>query len=339
MIFSQLTITFIFISIFILILIIILIYIFVIKPIPVSPPDNLPTDRQRIETLELCGDLHSQCRDVISYVKRGIRTFISSPIDKWQKEALDNAEEETGLYWFVYRIDGFQLVQGTPDYTPTNLSGLADETGKNITTDIINTAQEGGGWITYYWNVDIQRDTFNDTLVKKKYSYVAPFTTNDGSLYIAGAGIYLYPELNAMDQTCQIESTIEHCSLDMLSQCQRVMIRVNTVKGLFREYGTIRALEILEKHRESFTNKEIYIYANDFNGNVLYNSLVPSDEGTNVSDSPCFQDALSHIIRCGGGWNICTLFDKKAQGFDIEATNCPTCPYSERIIIGSSFNP
>lgn len=305
-----------------------------------SSLSHLPTLEQRVETLEICGDEHYKCEDVIAYTKKGIELFQKNDISTWQKLAEDNIQDKYGLYWFVMDPNGYEFVLGgTPNYQPSNIYDLRDETGKYPVREIIDKANQGGGWVSYYWYIDPNTEPGvpEDELVKVKHSYVAPFEYQ-GKEYIIGAGIYLFPGIEELNRVCQAESTIAHCDEQLFPYCRRVMERVDTVASLFREYGSERALEILKEQRANFTNEELFIYANNFSGDVLFNSLNPSAEGSNVADSECFQEAIRKLNICSAGWNRCTFGETTAQGYDVDVSDCPSCPPDQRIIIGSSFN-
>lgn len=86
------------------------------------------------------------------------------------------------LYAFVYTLDGVAIAHGAkPQLVGKNLSGLKDQTGKEIIKEMIATTKDGGsGWVDYKW----PNPTTN--AIEDKTSYVELL----GGKYFVGVGIY-----------------------------------------------------------------------------------------------------------------------------------------------------
>lgn len=94
-----------------------------------------------------------------------------------------NAEfHDRDLYAFVYTMDGVNVAHGAkPALVGKDLSGLKDQTGKQIIIEMVGVTKEGGkGWVDYKW------PNPTNNAIEDKSSYVEKL----GDKYFVGVGIY-----------------------------------------------------------------------------------------------------------------------------------------------------
>lgn len=90
------------------------------------------------------------------------------------------------LYVFMYDIQGTILAHGTsPDLVWQNGSELRDSLGVPFVKNMLQKAQQGGGWVTYEWRG------------ATKLSYVE-LVSKDGKDYVVGAGYYPHSKRDAV---------------------------------------------------------------------------------------------------------------------------------------------
>lgn len=89
------------------------------------------------------------------------------------------------LYVFVWRLDGIRVVY-PPDINGEgkNMTDLVDSNGKPIGKLFIQTAENGEGWVEYYWPKP------NETQPSKKITYIKK-ATYQNQTYLVGSGFYV----------------------------------------------------------------------------------------------------------------------------------------------------
>lgn len=289
---------------------------------------------QRVEALELCDVNLDECQDIMRYVKDSIHLFQNSNIKDWQSLAMNNINKKHNIYLFIVDDDYNEIVDASiEDFKPYNLYNMKDITDNYIGRDVYDTGKQGGGWITYYWRV--KNEKLNDNMLKKKYSFILPFRYNNKTYYI-GSGDFLFPGIESINKSCGVYSTILNCE-GRMNKCKSVMERVDTISNLFEDHGNERALEILKNNRNEFKDDKYYVYVNNFEGDILFNTKDKETEGRNVYNSECFRSAIDNIDNCGSGWNKCNINGVDMLGYDKTINNCEKCELKDRLIIGSSF--
>ncbi len=146
-------------------------------------------------------------RDVVN--RETLKAFVQGAAD-WSEEALERASsgpealpaqieralrEEDGpwkhgaVYLFIFQPDGVLSFHGAnPSLETMNLFDHQDLNGVFYTREIIKAAQDGGGFVEYYFdNPDVVGD---ETSGSPKVSY-AESATYDGREFIIGSGLYV----------------------------------------------------------------------------------------------------------------------------------------------------
>ncbi len=155
------------------------------------------------------------------------------------------------LYVFAYDMDGTCLAHGQQgNLIWKNLIDLRDDYGIPIVQNIINKAKEGSGWITYNWR--------NAT----KVSYVKRVDVGNKS-YAIGTGYYPHSKEDSV---------------------------VSLVKGavaLFNQYmkngkSVDQPFADMSYPAGRFVLGDLYLYALDFEGNIVAQGDLPGLIGTNA---------------------------------------------------------
>jgi signal transduction histidine kinase len=89
------------------------------------------------------------------------------------------------LYVFVWRLDGIRVVY-PPDVSGEgkNMTDLKDAQGKPIGKLFIQTAENGSGWVEYYWPKP------GETQASQKITYIKRVHYGNQT-YLVGAGFYI----------------------------------------------------------------------------------------------------------------------------------------------------
>ncbi|MCK9150823.1 cache domain-containing protein [Methanobacterium alcaliphilum] len=131
---------------------------------------------QQIETKQK-KEVKTLVDDAVQLIeKKGSTAFSELKSDSWV----------TGdLYVFVWRLDGIRVVY-PPDVTGEgkNMTDLVDSNGKAIGKLFIQTAENGEGWVEYYWPKP------NQTEPSKKITYIKR-AEYQNQTYLVGAGFYV----------------------------------------------------------------------------------------------------------------------------------------------------
>lgn len=197
-------------------------------------------------------DIEKKRQAVQAMVERGIKTF--------EKESLDTACNlfshsrdyiQGGLYLFLLNMNGTMLAHGEDQSLIwNNMIDAADVLGNKFIYNIIEKAKKGGGWTSYQWR--------NST----KVSYVQLVEKN-GQSYVVGSGYY--------PQSLQ-ESVV--------NLVQSAVALFNNVKQ--QGYAVTSAFGQMNYPGGGFSRGNLYLYALDFEGNIVVQADRPGLIGVNA---------------------------------------------------------
>jgi polar amino acid transport system substrate-binding protein len=195
------------------------------------------------------------------------------------------------LYAFVYDT-GVTLV-ATPDdaVRGENMHGRTDAAGKPFRDEIVAVAlEDGSGSVSYLYTEPDQAGLF----VKSTSFRLA--TGSDGEQYVVCAGRYVGPA-STPDAAAGIASTAE------------VQEFVEKAVAYAGANGKDAALAAFTAPGGEFHDGELYIYAYDFDGNVIAHGGDASLVGQNLMDMqdpdglPVIQ-RLTALAESGSGWLV-----------------------------------
>jgi len=178
---------------------------------------------------------------------------------------------------YVYALDysGKALaLPFQPELVGTDFSNRTDAAGKPYTAIEIQLAKDGGGYILYHYP-----NPSASLTQELKISYVRPVDDT----YWIGAEIYTSEDRLVDRQLRQF---------------------VTDAKAYALKYGKERAIAEFNNRNGSFTTKDLYIFANDYNGNVLAWPYRPDMIGKNHLNTT---DAV-------GSYHIQSLLEKARNG-------------------------
>lgn len=156
------------------------------------------------------------------------------------------------LYLFVYDYDGFLYANGQDERRVwKNQYDMKDSFGVHIVQELINKAKEDGGWVTYQWR--------NAT----KASYVKPFV-KDGKEYLVGTGYY------------------PHSKRDIVVGLVKAAVAYFNEVVHEKGFPVDEVFSTLSYPAGRFVMGDLYLYAVDFNGQMMANGDRPGLIGTNV---------------------------------------------------------
>ncbi len=201
---------------------------------------------------EITFDIEKKTKDVKELVERAKKELQNRPLDVACNRFTHTKEFIKGdLYVFVYDANGTCLAHGEDAHLLwQNLYNLTDWVGTPIVQDIIKTAKDGGGWVTYGWN--------NAT----KVAYVQ-LVEKDGRPYVVGSGFFPHSKQEAV---------------------------VNLVKGGVALFNKVKkegkpadwAFSRLSYPSGAFVAGNLYLYALDFEGNMMAQGDRPGLIGSNA---------------------------------------------------------
>lgn len=200
-------------------------------------------------------DVENRKKAVMALVDRGIAFVKKTPFDIGMSVITHGRELVDGeLYLFVYDMKGICIAHGqSPELIWKDCYKLRDPFGTYIIQESIKAAQAGGGWVTYQWR--------NAT----KVSYIKPFS-KDGKDFLMGTGYYAHSKPDSV--------------------IKLVKGAVNYFKGLVLGKGDQAQLDaafsLLSYPIGRFLQGDLFLYAIDFNGNMMANGERPGLIGTNV---------------------------------------------------------
>ena len=200
------------------------------------------------------------------------------------------------LYIFVYDTNGFQFASGLDErYIWKNWINQRDVFGTYMVQEMIKKASEGGGWLTYQWR--------NAT----KVSYVKSFT-KDGKEYVIGAGYY------------------PHSKRDVVIGLVKAAVAYFNDIVLKKGFLVDEVFSTLSYPAGRFVMGDLYLYAVDFNGQMMANGDRPGLIGTNVLNT---KDAEGKFVN----QEIINRLKNSNEGIWIEyrSKNATKLTYAEKV--------
>lgn len=223
-----------------------------------------PAEQEALSIEQLTFDIENKRREVIELVQRAVQEFKVQPLDIACNKFSHTKQFIYGdLYIFLFDMHGICLAHGEDSHLLwQNLYGLTDWAGTPIVKNIIKTARDGGGWVTYGWH--------NAT----KTAYVQ-LVEKDGVSYAIGSGYFPHSKEEAV---------------------------VNIVKGAVATFKATRkqrqpvdwAFSRMSYPSGSFVAGNLYLYALDFRGTVVAQGERPGLIGSNAWD---YQDATGLYVN------------------------------------------
>jgi len=196
-------------------------------------------------------------------------------------------------YIFVGDREGYQLSTGVLSLLGTNIMNLQDSNGQYFVQKLYQTAQNGGGFVDYYW-----RNPDKETL-DPKTSYAAMFEPWG---WMVGSGMN-------MDA---LQSVTQRSEINSLSYAVGILLVLSIVVGYFIKTitsplkRTLKAMKVLAQGEGDLTqrlpeegSKElIYLsrYFNQFVASIQSIMLNINDAGAQVSSSAVqLSNSVHHI--------------------------------------------
>lgn len=205
-----------------------------------------------ISPAELTFDVDKKRKATVDLVHRAVQELKTEPLDIACNRFSHTKKFVYGdLYIFLFDVKGICLAHGEDaQLIWQNLSDLKDWVGTPIVKDIINKAKAGGGWVTYGWR--------NAT----KSSYVQ-LVEKDGVSYAIGSGYFSHSKEEAV---------------------------INIVKGGVSTFNRIKqekqpvdwAFSRMSYPSGQFIAGDLYLYALDFQGNIMAQGDRPGLIGSNA---------------------------------------------------------
>lgn len=191
-------------------------------------------------------------KQVVELVERAANFFNQNSLANACKEFTHTKNFVKGeLYVFVFDFNGTNLAHGQQsDLLWKNLYDLKDQFGAPIVKTIIDSAKNGGGWVTYSWRQ------------ASKNSYVQA-VEKDGVSYVVGAGYYSHSKADAVVNL-----------VDGAASLFEAMIKDG--------WRVEDAFGLLSYPKGRFIKGDLYLYALDFKGNHFAHGERPGLIGTNA---------------------------------------------------------
>lgn len=190
---------------------------------------------------------------VVALVEEGLAYINNNSFDVAMNAITHGRDFIRGsAYLFVYDTHGFLYASGLDErYIWKNWFNQRDEFGTFMVQEMIKKAKAGGGWITYQWR--------NAT----KVSYVKLFT-KDNKEYVVGAGYYPHSKRDIV--------------IGLVKAAAAYFNEVVLQKGFMVD----EVFSTLSYPAGRFVMGDLYLYAVDFNGQMMANGDRPGLIGTNV---------------------------------------------------------
>lgn len=197
-------------------------------------------------------DFETKRKAAIDLVERGIAYMQQNSIDQAFNLFSNSRDFIIGeLYLFVYDEQGVCLAHGQQnDLVWQNLWEYRDAYGLPIVQNLIKKAKDGGGWVTYGWR--------NST----KVSYVKEVMI-DGKVYIVGTGYFPHSKEDSVVSLVKGAVALFHEAMDQKRAPENVFALISYSQG-------------------SFVLGDLYLYALDFDGNIVAQGDRPGLIGTNA---------------------------------------------------------
>ncbi len=227
----------------------------------VSEVDAEPTGGQTVDTvtdsfgtpLKADSEENIKRKQVVALVEDGLKFVQNNSFDKAMNAFTHGRDFIRGeMYLFVYDTDGFQYASGLDERGVwKNWIDQRDMFGMYMVQEMIKKAQAGGGWLTYQWRN------------ANKVTYVKPFT-KDGKEYVIGAGYY------------------PHSKRDIVVGLVKAAVSYFDEVVIKKGFPVDEVFSTLSYPAGRFVMGDLYLYAVDFNGQMMANGDRPGLIGTNV---------------------------------------------------------
>ncbi len=192
-------------------------------------------------------------KQVTDLVNDALKFVENNPFDKAMNAFTHGRDFIRGeMYLFVYDMNGFEYANGQDErYVWKNLIEQRDTFGTYIVKEMIKKARGGGGWLTYQWR--------NAT----KNTYVKSFS-KDGRDYLIGTGYY------------------PHSKHDVVIGLVKAAVAYFNDIVITKGFLVDEVFSTLSYPAGRFVMGDLYLYAVDFNGQMMANGDRPGLIGTNV---------------------------------------------------------
>jgi signal transduction histidine kinase len=268
---------------------------------PGTPPN--PTAATTQATTTITPNVTSQTagirttQDLIAFVDKAV--VYARENGKEKAIAMFNDPNGTfsgdGVYIFAEGLDGTALAEPFEhEIVGNNILNMSDPYGIPIIQNLVDTARNGKGMVSYNY----RNPSMNDTILPK-VSYVVNV---DGTYYI-GAGRYenMGTEFPA--------SAMNEAAKDITPG--ELVTFVQGARDYAKKNGKDKALAAFIDPHGPFIDGEMYIIAYDFNATNLAHPLSPSIRGLSLEhytdqDSVATISELTSVARRGGGFTHTT---------------------------------
>ena len=276
--------------------------------VDVQAVNEVAQDATGEQTIDTASQLEPQTRQqdfddalkrkqVVELVNDAVAFIKNNPFDKAMNAFTHGRDFIRGeLYLYVYDTNGFQYANGQDErFVWKNLSDLRDSFGTYIIQEILKKAKEGGGWVTYQWR--------NAT----KNSYVQAFS-KDGKDYVIGSGYY------------------PHSKRDVVVGLVKAAVAYFNDIVVKKGFMVDEVFSTLSYPAGRFVMGDLYLYAVDFNGQMMANGDRPGLIGTNVLN---VKDAEGKLVN----QEIITRLKNSSDGVWIEykSKNATKLTYAEKV--------
>lgn len=242
-------------------------------------------------------DNEQRRQQVVQLVNDALAFVEKNPFDKAMNAFTHGRDFIRGeLYIFVYDTNGFEYANGQDErFVWKNLIDLRDNFGTYIIREILKTAKSGGGWVTYQWR--------NAT----KNSYVMPFR-KDGKDFVIGAGYYPHSKRDVV--------------IGLVRAATSYFNDIVVNKGFLVD----EVFSTLSYPAGRFVMGDLYLYAVDFNGQMMANGDRPGLIGTNVWE---VRDSEGKFVN----QEIINRLKKSDEGVWVEyrSKNATKSTYAEKV--------
>ncbi len=207
------------------------------------------------------------------------------------------------LYIFAYDFNGTVLaLPFQPELIGTDRNATCDIYGSYYIREMIATARNGSGFVRYQYQNPSEQYAY-----EPKLSYVARV---DDTWWL-GSGIYL----------AHVNESRTAVGVAPMTK-EQIRIFVESAAEFAEKSGKEVAIETFMNTSGPFVNGSLYIYALDFQGNVLALPFQPERVGTSMLDvtdptGQQFTRVEIDLARKGGGF-VYYLYPNPAHNFTVE---------------------
>ena len=207
------------------------------------------------------------------------------------------------LYIFAYDYNGTVLaLPFQPELIGTDRNATSDIYGTYYIREMIATARNGSGFVSYQYQNPSEQFAY-----EPKLSYVARV---DDTWWL-GSGIYL----------AHVNESRTAVGVAPMTK-EQIRIFVESAAEFAKKSGKEAAIETFMNTSGPFVDGSLYIYALDFQGNVLALPFQPGLVGTSMLDvtdptGQQFTRVEIDLARKGGGF-VYYLYPNPAHNFTIE---------------------